>query len=146
MTLSITPNHPTGGDGKVRANLYSFGGYTNCYGNKLVDQYNNDEIVLRKAGQFNINYYYKHACALLLIWPENIANDEQILIVLRLYTYLSNRVRIFVGAELVRDESNLQGEENIAILTDIANYITIHIAPMQTARLLAFRGADITVI
>lgn len=149
--FSISPNSPIFIGNKIMVRLYCTGvflGPGTQY--SLVGQYNHNYAILypsnvTRVGDYPIGEFWKHSVAHIRIYPENDwQDDEQLLLILKLKTGEPSRVQVFVGGELVHDESNILGDENIAILFDKPedSIINVFLRPYSNTLLFAFKGAD----
>lgn len=159
--LNLTPLNPDMENEKFYGAIYTYGGITTPHEVEgirptLTQQYNDNGITLLgwKNSVFeNFDDFLKSGCVHLYVRPKEVlTSDEQILMIIKFISHTESNIKLFVGMELFREESNVIGAHNIAILADRPDVLQIDFffipSPSNTTSktLVTFIGADIFAI
>ncbi len=157
-SLIITPLSPlvTLYDSGVVARGYfsSYGGYTYHYSpRKLSDNYDNDRILIRQTNTWDNtrnadSFFYNHAVFNTRVYLNDNywSGDTQVLVIFDIETNSGPQdIQIFVGNELVREES-IDGRENIVIVYDFVRNVNINVRPKSAYETLFFYKASVFII
>ena len=135
--------------------LYSYGGHSARFSPyRLPDQSTNDEIIVGTdpvaPGDQTINSvsddFYRRCTIYAFFYGNNVATDNQYLLLAQLNGLSAATAQFFVGTELVREEA-ISGEEQVAVLMDVpgngvAVYFYIRLASTYHYARMGFKGLD----
>ncbi len=147
---SANPNAPY-----AMGHLASYGGHSAGYSPyRLPDQSTNNEIIVgynpATPGDGTINSladdFYARSTITVNFYGDNVATDNQYLLLAQLNGRIEATAQFFIGTELVREEA-ISGEEQVAVLIDVpgdAVPVTFYIRLASTSPYasMGFKGLD----